>query len=167
MGRITSSTKEGLWVSLEFFDEVFIPSYLLQQPSEWREETKSWLWNYSEDEGADEFTMQVGEQVRFKVRTMDFNRVTTTVHGGKQVTTTSETYNSSSSSANNGSGVGAMSLRRGNSDLGDAESSTRRQRSSSSIGISAGSDDNLPSVMKVIGSCNEEGLGLVSWWSSS
>lgn len=28
-------------------------------------------------------------------------------------------------------------------------------------------DENLPSVMQVIGCVNEEGLGLVSWWSSS
>ena len=40
-----------------------------------------------------------------------------------------------------------------------------RRRSSSSIGLPP--DENLPSVMQVIGCVNEEGLGLVSWWSSS
>ena len=40
-----------------------------------------------------------------------------------------------------------------------------RRRSSSSMGLPP--DENLPSVMQVIGCVNEEGLGLVSWWSSS
>ena len=136
VGRISSSHKDGLWVSLEFFDEVFIPSYLLQQPSEWREETSSWVWNYAEDVAEDaEFIMAIGEQVRFKVRTIDFNRVTTN-NRGTQVTTTSETYNSSSASSSSAAAAAAGSSlrRRGNSCMGDLEPSLQRQRSSSNIG---------------------------------
>jgi hypothetical protein len=35
-------------------------------------------------------------------------------------------------------------------------------RRSSSVGIN--SDNNLPLAMKVIGSVNEDGLGMTSWW---
>ena len=136
VGRIASSYKDGLWVSLEFFDEVFIPSYLLQQPSEWREETSSWVWNYSEDVGDSELVMAIGDQVRFKVRTIDFNRVTTN-NRGTQVTTTSETYNSSSASSSSAgatAAAGSSLRRRGNSFMGEFEPSLQRQRSSSNIG---------------------------------
>ena len=43
VGRISSSSKSGLWVSLEFFDEVFIPAHLLQSPSVWREDKALWV----------------------------------------------------------------------------------------------------------------------------
>ena len=62
-GRISSSNKDGILVSLEFFNDVFIPSYLLQAPSEFNEKTSLWLWRYGEEESGDEFVMDIGEQV--------------------------------------------------------------------------------------------------------
>ena len=90
--------------------------------------------NYAEDVAEDaEFVMGIGEQVRFKVRSIDFNRVTTN-NRGTQVTTTSESYNSSSASSSSAAAAGSSLRRRGNSCMGDLEPSLQRQRSSSSIG---------------------------------
>ena len=50
-------------MSLEFFDDVFIPSYLLQAPSEFKPDTSLWVWKYGEDEQS-EFVMDIGEEVR-------------------------------------------------------------------------------------------------------
>jgi DNA-directed RNA polymerase III subunit RPC8 len=63
VGRIASSNKDGILVSLDFFDDVFIPSYLLQAPSEFNSATSLWLWKYGEEESGDEFVMDIGEQV--------------------------------------------------------------------------------------------------------
>eukprot|EP00596_Hydrurales_sp_CCMP1899_P005851 CAMPEP_0119046812 /NCGR_PEP_ID=MMETSP1177-20130426/49064_1 /TAXON_ID=2985 /ORGANISM="Ochromonas sp, Strain CCMP1899" /LENGTH=224 /DNA_ID=CAMNT_0007020491 /DNA_START=39 /DNA_END=710 /DNA_ORIENTATION=- len=138
-GRISSSKKDGILVSLEFFDDVFIPSYLLQAPSEYKAESSLWVWKYGE-ESDEEFIMDIGEQVRFRVRTINFTRLTTSFKG-VEATTKSEIHS-------------------GLIDKNEGESSVRR-RSSSSIGLPP--DEVLPSVMQVIGCVNEEGLGLVSW----
>lgn len=50
-------------MSLDFFDDVFIPSYLLQAPSEFNPKTSLWLWKYGEEDSGDEFVMDIGEQV--------------------------------------------------------------------------------------------------------
>jgi DNA-directed RNA polymerase subunit E'/Rpb7 len=63
VGRISSSNKDGILVSLEFLDDVFIPSYLLQAPSKFKPESKLWVWEYGEEDSGDEFVMGIGEQV--------------------------------------------------------------------------------------------------------
>jgi hypothetical protein len=85
-------------------------------------------------------------QIRFRVKTLNFTNVKSTVKG-IQTMITSETHVVSSDSNNNG-GVGA-----------NAGDSLRRTRSSSITK----EDDQAP--MEIIGSINEDGLGLVSWWS--
>jgi hypothetical protein len=37
-----------------------------------------------------------------------------------------------------------------------------RRRSSSSLGLR---EDEAPSAMQIVGCINEDGLGLVSWWT--
>ena len=63
VGRVSSSNKDGIQVSLDFFDDVFIPSYLLQAPSEFNPTTSLWLWKYGEEDSGDEFVMDIGGQV--------------------------------------------------------------------------------------------------------
>jgi DNA-directed RNA polymerase subunit E'/Rpb7 len=62
IGKIVSSNKDGISVSLGFFDDVFVPSYLLQAPSEFKPDTSLWVWKYGEDEQS-EFVMDIGEEV--------------------------------------------------------------------------------------------------------
>jgi RNA polymerase III subunit Rpc25 len=160
---------------MEFFEDVFIPSYLLQTPSEFREATSTWVWKYNagSEEGAEdgngggdvggEFAMNIGEQIRFRVRTINFTRLTTS-YKGVQATTTSEIHNGivSGTSSAPGAAAGNVGIGMGS---GLAIPAVRRQRSSSSIGI--GSDESvLPAVMQVVGCANEDGLGIVSWWCS-
>ncbi|CAM9314558.1 unnamed protein product [Chrysoparadoxa australica] len=61
-GKLTSSSKSGITVSLgRFFESITVPSYLLQTPSEYDESKKCWVWNYpasdDEEEGVAEVSM--------------------------------------------------------------------------------------------------------------
>lgn len=116
---------------MNFFDDIFIPSYLLQQPAEFNEKELNWEWKY----GDDLFVMEPKEEIRFRVRTINFTRVTTSAKGIQSTTTTECQSNN------------------------DTTGLTRRR--SSSMGVS---EDAVPAAMQIIGSINEDGLGLVSWW---
>ena len=46
VGRIASQTMESVIVSLGFFADIKVPASLLQQPSQWNEETGEWEWHF-------------------------------------------------------------------------------------------------------------------------
>ena len=72
-GRIKSMSKIGMRVSLDsFFSDIFVPDYAMQDPSEWDEQEKVWVWKLEGREG-DAFIMDVGEEVRFRVRSLKFS----------------------------------------------------------------------------------------------
>jgi DNA-directed RNA polymerase III subunit RPC8 len=79
--------------------------------------------------------MEPKEEIRFRVRTINFTRITTSAKGIQSTTTTEGQSNN------------------------DITGLTRRR--SSSMGVS---EDEVPASMQIIGSINEDGLGLVSWW---
>lgn len=58
-GKIVSCNKDGLKVSMGFFDDVFIPSSCLQKPSVYNESDGCWVWKYEENE----LPMDIGEEV--------------------------------------------------------------------------------------------------------
>lgn len=71
-GTLKSSSKEGLSISLGFFDSIIIPPQQLNEPSHFNEIDQSWTWNY-EDEGQTHVLMlEVGEQLRFRVHSEEF-----------------------------------------------------------------------------------------------
>lgn len=64
IAKLKRCDKAGLYLSLgSFFEDIHIPEHLLQQPSEFNEEEKLWVWNYN---GTDMF-MDLDEDVRFRV----------------------------------------------------------------------------------------------------
>ncbi|XP_013418028.1 DNA-directed RNA polymerase III subunit RPC8 [Lingula anatina] len=67
IGKIKSSSKEGVHVSLEFFDDILIPSDALQHPSRFDEREQLWVWEYMVDEEKHDLYMDVGEEIRFRV----------------------------------------------------------------------------------------------------
>eukprot|EP00968_Pinguiococcus_pyrenoidosus_P017364 scaffold1726_cov260-Pinguiococcus_pyrenoidosus.AAC.9 len=96
-GVISSADKDGLRVSMNFFDDVVIPGHFLQSPSEYRAEENLWVWKYeNEDEDEDEdadpdaesvFAFNVGEPIRFRVRSINFTQVHSTLSGRQALTT--------------------------------------------------------------------------------
>ncbi|KAG1675686.1 hypothetical protein FOA52_002395 [Chlamydomonas sp. UWO 241] len=69
VGRLKSCTKDGLRVSLGFFDDILIPVWALQDPSFFEEAEKLWVWKF---DGNDMY-MDLGEQVRFRVQALRFS----------------------------------------------------------------------------------------------
>src|SRR5690606_19378650 len=51
-GKVRSSTVDGLYVSLGFFEDVFIPASELQTPSTFVHKENLWMWSYVTEEGA-------------------------------------------------------------------------------------------------------------------
>jgi DNA-directed RNA polymerase III subunit RPC8 len=64
-GKVIQSTKEGLRISLEFFDDIFIPSSQLQNPSIYNPDTSLWTWKYDGSlDSENEFVLELGDEVR-------------------------------------------------------------------------------------------------------
>ena len=149
VGKVLSSNEEGIRVSLEFFEDILIPSYHLHSPAEYKDGL--WAWNYgdSPDSG---FVFRLGATIRVKVRSINFTKYTSTAKG-VEATTVSEfhsTQNSSSDGLHRSSNV----------DSADSAEPGLIRRRSSSI-----TNEDIHTVpMQVICSANEDGLGLVEWW---
>lgn len=62
-GRISSSSKHGINVRTDFFDEIFIPSTMLFEDSNFDVKENVWIWN---NDGND-FYMDKNEVIRFRV----------------------------------------------------------------------------------------------------
>ena len=72
-GKIKSCSKEGVHVSLEFFDDILIPAESLQHPSRFDETESVWVWEYPvEDDEHHDLFMDPGEKVRFRVVSEQF-----------------------------------------------------------------------------------------------
>lgn len=84
--------------------------------------------------------MRIGEEVRFRVRSVNFTQVTTTAKGRVATTNT----------------VAAPVV-----DQNSIPAEPTRRRSTS---VDLSQEDESPSAMQVVGCCNEDGLGLTGWW---
>ena len=59
-GKIISSGRDGVRVSLNFFDDILIPVANFQQPTVYNPSTELWSWKYE----GNELCMEIGEKVR-------------------------------------------------------------------------------------------------------
>ncbi|XP_065898745.1 DNA-directed RNA polymerase III subunit RPC8-like [Dysidea avara] len=68
VGKIRSSSSDGLRVSLGFFDDIKIPASSLQNPSRFDGREQLWVWEYkNEDEEVHDMFMDTDEEIRFCV----------------------------------------------------------------------------------------------------
>jgi len=67
VGKIKSCTKDGVYVTLGFFDQIFIPSQFLQHPARYEEKENVWVWEYPLEEGHHDLYLDPGEQIRIKI----------------------------------------------------------------------------------------------------
>lgn len=72
VGTVRQMTERGLHVSLGFFDDIFVPPELLQQPAIWN--NGEWCWKM--DEESDRSTMLVSLQTHTMLHGMDTNKPT-------------------------------------------------------------------------------------------
>ncbi|CAH1794185.1 unnamed protein product [Owenia fusiformis] len=119
LGKIKSCSKEGVYVSLGFFDDILIPADALQHPSKFDDSEQLWAWEYATDDGSHDLYMDIGEQIRFRV--------------------VDETFIDTSPSGPD----------------------------SSSIDVTEQTDETKKNPYTLLGSINEPGLGLLTWWNNT
>jgi DNA-directed RNA polymerase III subunit RPC8 len=61
-GKLVRSNREGLKISVDFFDDILIPAALLQAPCVYNPADGLWTWKYGENHDTD-FVMDIGEEV--------------------------------------------------------------------------------------------------------
>lgn len=71
-GSLRSSSKEGLIISLGFFDSIVIPPQQLNEPCNFNEVDQTWTWNFEDDGQTHVLRLEIGEQVRFRVHSEQF-----------------------------------------------------------------------------------------------
>ncbi len=103
--------------------------------------------------------MRVGDEVRFRVRSINFTQVTTTAKGRIATTNTSEATSviMSDERIQNISNPTTQPL-----PFAQLEDGSVTRKRSSSVDLS--NEEELPAAMQIVGCCNEDGLGLLSWW---
>uniref|UniRef100_H3H2T6 Uncharacterized protein n=2 Tax=Phytophthora ramorum TaxID=164328 RepID=H3H2T6_PHYRM len=126
-GRVVSCTEEHIRVSMDFVQDIIIPSYALQTPSYFDAAERLWVWKYSE--GQEKFYMDLHEEIRFRVTNINFTRVTKTAKG-IQATTTEATDKAEKEVS-----------------AGDMRQSLARRRSSS---VDLSDNDPTPSAIHIL-----------------
>eukprot|EP00607_Mallomonas_marina_P008268 CAMPEP_0182417462 /NCGR_PEP_ID=MMETSP1167-20130531/1955_1 /TAXON_ID=2988 /ORGANISM="Mallomonas Sp, Strain CCMP3275" /LENGTH=124 /DNA_ID=CAMNT_0024591069 /DNA_START=492 /DNA_END=862 /DNA_ORIENTATION=- len=120
---------------------------------------KLWVWQYDE-ESEGQFIYEPMEEIRFRVRTVNFTKVVTNAKG-MQATTTSETKAESGQPSAQIMNLNPLHKTSGmNVSENKDEMPMSIRRRSSSIGLL--DDDEMPSAMQIIGCVNEDGLGPIS-----
>lgn len=149
VGKIKCCTKEGVYLSLGFFDDILIPPEALQHPYRFDETDQVWVWEYP-TEGDDDQTehhdlfMDPGEEIRFRITSETF--VDTSPTGGNFGETSLPQLQSQVSNT--------VSLANSAATTGNLENEGTRPE-----------EKKVPYYLKA--SINEPGLGLLSWWNNS
>lgn len=71
-GTLKSSSKEGLNISLGFFENIVIPPQQLQEPSYFNEIDQTWTWSYKDEDQTVNLALEIGEQLRFRIHAEEF-----------------------------------------------------------------------------------------------
>lgn len=85
VGKIKSCSKEGVNVSLGFFDDIIITSDSLQHPTRFDENEQLWAWEYEVEDSKHDLFMDIGEEIRFRVVDQTFIDTTPTGPDGSKL----------------------------------------------------------------------------------
>jgi len=67
IGKIRNCCKEGVYVSMGFFDDVFLPADQLRTPSRFDEANQLWIWEYQAEDEKHNLEMLREDEIRFRV----------------------------------------------------------------------------------------------------
>ena len=117
-------------------------------------------------EGADDseenrFEIEIGSEIRVKVKSVNFTRITTTMKGVQATTTTTAHTSNRAFGLDGGGSNGATTHSKSGTSEGDG--GVRRRSSSADLSDS----DCRPAPMQIVGSICDDGLGLTSWWKEA
>lgn len=63
----------GIWVSVDFFEDILVPEYSLQQPSTYDSHEKQWIWDCE----GDKVDLSAGDTARLRVTDVIFHEIET------------------------------------------------------------------------------------------
>ena len=180
VGTIVVSNAEGIRVSLDFFDDIFIPNYLLPQPSEYDPRTRLWVWRYEGADNGEAGVFNMHEQVRFRVESVAYrpraaDRTATAaaatsaspVRAPPPISVTCPSLNRVGPHAS--APLGSLSSGDGSISSSSSSSSSKRGGGGGAAGGTEGGASGAlisasgAGVMTVTASCNDMGLGLTAW----
>lgn len=138
LGVIKTSNSEGVFVSMDFFDEIFIPGNHLQTNSKFDESEQLWFWEYENEDGKHPLYLELGEKIRFRVIGESF--VDTSPTGPKEA----------SAVATDGSAAASTTTAAATSTVPASDAAN-------------GEEKKIP--YSLTASISEPGLGLLSWWT--
>ncbi|KAL5268231.1 hypothetical protein ACHWQZ_G002181 [Mnemiopsis leidyi] len=75
IGKVRRSSPDGVWVTLGFFEDIFIPETYLQSPHKFDPEENCWVWEYTDGLETHNLYMDEREEIRFRVVKVEFNDV--------------------------------------------------------------------------------------------
>merc|ERR1712130_662083 len=75
VGKVRSCTKDGLRISLDFFDDIFVPVQNIRQRNKFELENgkPKWIWYYEDEDEetsseTERFEIEIGDRIRFRVK---------------------------------------------------------------------------------------------------
>uniref|UniRef100_A0A7S4AD52 RNA polymerase III subunit Rpc25 domain-containing protein n=1 Tax=Pseudo-nitzschia australis TaxID=44445 RepID=A0A7S4AD52_9STRA len=101
-----------------------------------------------EEEEGEQFEMELGAEIRFKIKSIHFTQVTNTAKGVQATTTTTAHSQAIPKESEEGKSPDARPLRK------------------RSLSVEISDMSNLPASMNIVASICEDGLGLTSWWTA-
>ena len=131
-------------------------AYWMLKPSNYNDKLGLWVWTPKYDDGEDaagvgdttqednQFEMPLGSTVRFRVKAINFTQVTSSPKGLQATTTSTATSNPSP---------------------GKTDSSFPVRKRSTSIDLT--DTEKMPACMHITASICEDGLGIISWWTTA
>lgn len=149
-GTVVSCDAQGARISLGFFDNVELPSRLMQEGSSWSEDEKLWVWNVTPE---DALWLDLENAVRVRVDEVCF-----------------------APPSNMASAKQAALMLAAAEYRADAQRQAQRQKAAARNGLVAGSQRAIAKpaplppapqqvpAMRLVVSIAESGLGLTSWW---
>lgn len=67
VGKVKSCGREGIHVTLGFFDDIIIPATAMPHPSRFDDIKQAWAWEYSTEDGHRDLFIYPDEEIRFRV----------------------------------------------------------------------------------------------------
>lgn len=169
VGHITSCNEEGIMVQLGgFFYDIFIPAYWMLRPTEFDRSKGLWVWmpQYEPDEPPERYEMDIGAEIRFKVKGINFTQITNTAKGVQATMSSTTSRHLPTGATTDHHRPTDYDVSSASVDLTGSKNENDyrpvRKRSSSFDTT----DISHPACMTITGSICEDGLGLVSWWAN-
>eukprot|EP00339_Tiarina_fusa_P019567 CAMPEP_0117036484 /NCGR_PEP_ID=MMETSP0472-20121206/25842_1 /TAXON_ID=693140 ORGANISM="Tiarina fusus, Strain LIS" /NCGR_SAMPLE_ID=MMETSP0472 /ASSEMBLY_ACC=CAM_ASM_000603 /LENGTH=187 /DNA_ID=CAMNT_0004746255 /DNA_START=11 /DNA_END=571 /DNA_ORIENTATION=- len=73
-GTVRYATSTSMYVSLEFFDDIIVPSTELRDPSWYNPENQMWCWKYEEGGEQHDLYYATGNPIRVRVQAVEFTK---------------------------------------------------------------------------------------------